>query len=181
MKLFIISLALIALGVAVNAAPGKNGVSLSIDFSGFNFQITTTVIDLGKTQTITSDATDAITTRRFSNSTHARIQCIQKVCMQIDIKFLCKHFITRWLNFRSFDDDFEQSRFARQAPPTSPEDASKQPSRVARQAPPSPPEQPKRVARDIKEIADAEESSKPLQIRQDAFYSTVMKISHWKS
>lgn len=85
MKFFIISsLALISLGVAVNAAPGKSGVSLSIYFGGFNVRITTTVINLGKTQTITSGATISITTRRFSNATHARIQCIQKVCMQID-------------------------------------------------------------------------------------------------
>jgi hypothetical protein len=53
--------------------------------------------------------------------------------------------------------------------------------RVARQAPPPPPpapeEPPKRVARQ----ADAENVNadfEPLQIRQDAFYSTILKISH---
>lgn len=76
------------------------------------------------------------------------------------------------------------SRSVRQAP-ESPDTKPKSLSRVARHAPPSPPEQPDakppaRVAREAKDIIenDDTEDFKPLQIRQDTFYSTVMKISH---
>lgn len=76
------------------------------------------------------------------------------------------------------DSMLAHERVARQAPP---QDAPKPPAmesseheRFARQAPPAPP---KRVARQADADNEVAEFESPLQIRQDAFYSTILKIS----
>lgn len=77
-------------------------------------------------------------------------------------------------------------RFARQAP-APPSDMPAPPARVARQADPkecnkdkkmAEPEQ-TRVAREANPV-EAEEKNRPVQIRQDSFYSSVVQVAKKK-